>query len=69
MHQFARQTDLLRQELHANAEENTSLVAEISERRAAEQKITALFRRLVAVQDEERAGGSPVTSMTNSARR
>ncbi len=54
MHQFARQTDLLRQELHANAEENTSLVAEIGERRAAEQKITALFRRLVAVQDEER---------------
>ena len=54
MHQFARQTDSLRQELHANAEENTSLVAEISERRAAEQKITALFRRLVAVQDEER---------------
>lgn len=54
MHQFARQTDLLRQELHANARENTSLVAEISERRAAEQKITALFRRLVAVQDDER---------------
>jgi signal transduction histidine kinase len=54
MQQFARQTDLLRQELNANAEKNTSLVAEISDRRAAEEKITALFRRLVSVQDEER---------------
>lgn len=54
MRQFARQTDLLRQELNANAEKNTSLVAEIKDRRAAEEKITALFRRLVAAQDEER---------------
>jgi signal transduction histidine kinase len=54
MHQFARQTDLLRQELHANAEKHTSLVAEIRDRRAAEEKITALFRRLVSAQDEER---------------
>jgi signal transduction histidine kinase len=54
MHQFARQTDLLREELNANAQENTSLVAEIRDRRAAEAKITALFRRLVSTQDEER---------------
>lgn len=54
MHQFARETDLLREELTANAEKNTSLVAEIRERRAAEEKITALFRRLVSTQDEER---------------
>jgi signal transduction histidine kinase len=54
MHQFARQTDLLRQVLNANAEENTSLVAEIKNRRAAEEKGTALFRRLVSAQDEER---------------
>ena len=54
MHQFAGQTDLLRQELVANAQENTSLIAEIRDRRAAEEKITALFRRLVSAQDEER---------------
>jgi signal transduction histidine kinase len=54
MQQFTLQTDLLRQQLNANAEKNTSLVAEISDRRAAEAKITALFRRLVSVQDEER---------------
>lgn len=54
MHQFARQADLLREELNARAEKNTSLVAEIRDRRAAEQKITALFRRLVSAQDEER---------------
>jgi signal transduction histidine kinase len=54
MHQFECQADLLRQELHANAEKNTSLVAEIKDRRAAEEKITALFRRLVSAQDEER---------------
>jgi signal transduction histidine kinase len=54
MHQFAHQTDLLRQELNANAEKNTSLIAEIGDRRAAEEKITALFRRLVSAQDEER---------------
>jgi signal transduction histidine kinase len=54
MHQFARQTDLLRQELQANAEKNTSMAAEIMDRRAAEEKITALFRRLVSAQDEER---------------
>jgi signal transduction histidine kinase len=54
MHQFARQTDLLREELSAKAEKNTSLVAEITDRRAAEEKITALFRRLVSAQDEER---------------
>lgn len=54
MHQFARQTDLLRQELHANAEKNTSLVAEIKDRRAAEEKITVLLRWLVSAQDEER---------------
>lgn len=54
MHQFARQTDLLREELNANAEKNTSLVAEIRDRRAAEEKITALFRRLVSTQDDER---------------
>ena len=54
MHQFARQTDLLRDQLHANAEENTSLIAELSQRRSAEEKITALFRRLVSVQDDER---------------
>lgn len=54
MHQFARQTDLLRQELDAKAEKNTALVAEIGARRAAEEQITALFRRLVSAQDEER---------------
>jgi signal transduction histidine kinase len=54
MRQFAHETDLLRQELHAKAERNTSLVAEIKDRRAAEEKITALFRRLVSAQDEER---------------
>lgn len=54
MHQFARQADLLREELNARAEKNTSLLAEISDRRAAEEKITALFRRLVSTQDEER---------------
>jgi hypothetical protein len=61
MQQFARQTDLIRQELNANAQKNTSLVAEISDRRAAEERITALFRRLVSVQDEERPrrGASP----------
>lgn len=54
MHQFARQTDLLREELNAKGEKNTSLIAEIRDRRAAEEKITALFRRLVSTQDEER---------------
>lgn len=54
MHQFARQTSLLREELSANAEKNTSLVAELMHRRAAEEQITALFRRLVSAQDEER---------------
>jgi signal transduction histidine kinase len=54
MRQLAHQTDLLREELQANAEQNTSLVAEIRDRRAAEEKITALFRRLVSAQDEER---------------
>jgi signal transduction histidine kinase len=54
MHQFARETDLLRQELNAKAEKNTALVAEITDRRMAEEKITALFRRLVSAQDEER---------------
>jgi len=54
MHQFARQTDLLREELNAKAERNTSLVAEIRDRRAAEEQITALFRRLVSMQNEER---------------
>lgn len=54
MHQFARETDLLREELKAKAEKNTSLIAEIRDRRAAEEKITALFRRLVSTQDEER---------------
>jgi signal transduction histidine kinase len=54
MRQFARETDLLRQELNAKAEKNTALVAEIRDRRAAEEKITALFRRLVSAQDEER---------------
>jgi signal transduction histidine kinase len=54
MHQFSHQTDLLRDELNAKAEKNTSLIAEIRERRAAEQQITALFRRLVSAQDEER---------------
>ena len=54
MRQFARKTDLLREELRANAEKNASLVAEIRDRRAAEEEITALFRRLVSAQDEER---------------
>ena len=54
MHQFARQADLLREELNARAEKNTSLLAELRDRRAAEEKITALFRRLVSTQDEER---------------
>jgi signal transduction histidine kinase len=54
MHQFARERDLLREELTANAEQNTSLVAEVRDRRAAEEQIKALFRRLVATQDEER---------------
>jgi signal transduction histidine kinase len=54
MHQFARQTDLLREELNANAERNTSLVAELRDRLAAEGTIKALFRWLVATQDQER---------------
>lgn len=54
MRQFASETDLLRRELSANAERNMSLVAEIRERRATEEKITTLFRRLVSAQDEER---------------
>jgi signal transduction histidine kinase len=54
MRQFARQTTLLREELTAKAEKNTFLVTEIANRRAAEEKITALFRRLVSAQDEER---------------
>ena len=54
MLQFSNETNLLRQERDANAEQNTSLVAEIRERRATEEKITALFRRLVSAQDEER---------------
>ena len=54
MLQFANETNLLRRELDANEEQNTSLVAEIRERRATEEKITALFRRLVSAQDEER---------------
>jgi signal transduction histidine kinase len=45
---------LLREELNAKAAKNMSLVAEISDRRAAEEKIKALFRRLVSTQDEER---------------
>ena len=54
MHQFASQANLLREALDANTEKNTSLVAEINDRRAAEEKITGLFRRLVSAQDEER---------------
>jgi len=54
LHQFGRETHLLREELKANAEKNTSLVAEIQDRRDAEDKMTALFRRLVSAQDEER---------------
>ena len=54
MHQFASETALLRAELDANAAENTSLVAEIRDRRAAEEKIKALFRQLVSTQDQER---------------
>lgn len=54
MLQFANETSLLRRELDANVEQKTSLVAEIRERRATEEKITALFRRLVTAQDEER---------------
>ena len=45
MYQFAEQRGLLRQELIANATKNASLVAEIKERRSAEEKITTLFRR------------------------
>jgi signal transduction histidine kinase len=54
MHQFASETELLREELNANTEKNTSLVAEIRDRRAAEERIKALYRRLVSTQDEER---------------
>jgi signal transduction histidine kinase len=54
MHQFASQTDSLRKERDANAEKNTSLIAEIRDRRAAEKRITALLGRLVSAQDEER---------------
>lgn len=54
MGQFTRETTLLREELTAKAEKNTSLAAEIQQRRAAEEQITALFRRLVSAQDEER---------------
>lgn len=54
MLQFANETTWLRRELDANAEQNTLLAAEIKERRAAQGKITALFRRLVSAQDEER---------------
>ena len=54
MQQFARQAQLLREELSANAEKNISLVAQLADRRAAEEKITALFRRVVSVQDDER---------------
>jgi signal transduction histidine kinase len=54
MRQFTSEADLLRQELDANAAQNTSLVAEIRDRRAAEEKIKALFQRLVSAQDDER---------------
>ena len=54
MHQYAVETDLLRAELDVNAKVKTSLVAEISDRRTAEQEIKALYRRLVSAQDEER---------------
>ena len=54
MHQFARESDLLHDELKAKAEKNTSLLAEITDRRAAEDRVKALYRRLVAMQDEER---------------
>ena len=54
MHRFAREEDLLREELDAKAAKNTALVTEIREQRAAEKKIAALFQRLVSMQDEER---------------
>lgn len=54
MHQFSHETDLLQEELEAKAEKNTSLLAEIRDRRATEDKIRALFLRLVSMQDEER---------------
>lgn len=54
MRQFANESDLLRRELDANAEHNTSLVAEIAQRRTAEERITSLFGQLVSAQDEER---------------
>jgi signal transduction histidine kinase len=72
MRQFARETHLLREELHANAQKNTSLLAEIKDRREAEDKMTALFRRLVSAQDEERRRiarnihdelGQPITAL------
>jgi signal transduction histidine kinase len=54
MNQFGRETDLLREELNANEKTNTALVAEIRDRRAAEEEIKALLRRLISAQDEER---------------
>ena len=72
MRQFVSETNLLREELNAKAQKNTSLVAEIKDRREAEEKITALFRRLVSAQDEERRRiarnihdelGQPITAL------
>jgi signal transduction histidine kinase len=54
MQQFASETTLLREELNARAEKNTSLLAEIRDRQAAQERIKVLFRRLVSMQDEER---------------
>jgi signal transduction histidine kinase len=72
MRQFVLETNLLRQELNAKAQKNTSLVAEIEDRREAQNKMTALFRRLVSAQDEERRRiarnihdelGQPITAL------
>lgn len=55
MQQFASETTLLREELNAKAEKNTSLVAEIRDRRAAEDNVAELTTdeeqvlRLIAV--------------------
>ena len=72
MRQFVLETNLLREELNAKAQKNTSLVAEIKDRREDQDKMTALFRRLVSAQDEERRRiarnihdelGQPITAL------
>ena len=69
MQHFAREIGSLRQELNANTEMNTSLVAENGNRRAAEEKIKALFRRLVCPRRIRSVDGYLATSTTSSVSR